>query len=529
MSDIDFEGCPEETADTLQQLAANITSLSLQSSLLQDTIDQLWILVTAIGVLSLQTGFSMLEAGTVQSKNVKSVLMKNASDLIFGTLVWYLIGFGIFQGDNRVFAGDGDFFLINAQQDKTVELFPFFVQQFGFAVTSVTIVSGCIMVAHLVFNPAGLFAKFGFKDFAGSGVVHLLGGVAGIVGAHKLGPRVDRFYGLDSEEPGAVRPIKPHSTVLIMLGGFLLYIGWFSFNAGSSLGLGPGNLEAASIAMINTLISAASGGASVMIYSTFVYKYHDVPLIVNGMLTGLVGITGPCAFVDTYAAVIIGSISGLTFIPASSTVLNKFRIDDPLDAFAVHGVGGFLGVIFTGIFDIEEGLVNGEFRLLGIQFICGLFMIIWSGIWAWFIFRTLDIFFGGIRVSDADQVIGLDIKYHNGYAYPVLDNTNALSVPLKNIATSPNRQVNAPTSGLVSKFPTQRDRKKDNYGRSELSGMTFSKPSALDSVVKSVSDVRTDFSEGIRKFKHLSVDEQSAKLNLRPPGPNAPSLHDDEF
>ena len=233
-----------------------------------------------------------------------------------------MLGYGIYTGDGEFVSGDPYLFFIT---ETYVDLYPEFVQQYGFAATAVTIVSGAVLsrirfetyilfsvafvplvyafCAHVAWADNGWLAVMGFQDFAGSGVVHMVGGVAGLVGAIMVGPRTGRFYAEDEEAPGVVRQILPHSTALIVLGGFFLYIGWFSFNAGSSGGLSPGDINDAKRAAMNTLLGSAAGGATVTVYSIFLKRQHDVPLIVNGMLSGLVAITGPSAYVDTWAAV----------------------------------------------------------------------------------------------------------------------------------------------------------------------------------------------------------------------------------
>eukprot|EP00924_Labyrinthula_sp_SR-Ha-C_P000732 maker-scaffold_7-snap-gene-2.19-mRNA-1 protein AED:0.00 eAED:0.00 QI:255/1/1/1/1/1/3/141/541 len=521
------------TEEGIEEILIALQFLYEDGESLQFSIDSFWVLSTAIGVLSLQTGFSMLEAGTVQTKNVKSVLMKNASDLIFGSLIWFICGFAIFQGSTPAFGGDKTLFAPSIQSRTNVDLMPFFVQQFGFAVTSVTIVSGCILgrirfelyvifsiiflgvvypvAAHLGFNPNGFLATNGYKDFAGSGVVHMLGGFAGLVGAKFLGPRVDRFYPKKSEFKGAVRPIKPHNTILVMLGGFLLYIGWFSFNAGSSLGLGPGSVELASIAMLNTLLSAGSAITGVLIYSAKVYNQHDVSTIVNSMLTGLVAITGPSAFVDSYSAVIIGLLAGLFFLPVSYFVLHKLRIDDPLDAFTVHGMGGFLGVILQGVFDLDEGLVNGKYEHLIVQLWSAGILIGLSIFSSLFIFLLLKIMFNGIVVSSTDQLVGLDVKYHNGYAYPVLIEDEGLKIPNENTVHPGNQEAissdslrgeshyNAgegqhKMSRLRSSFRAKNEISMDN-----MSAKTMTRDS------RSEAGTRAEFLKGPKIFKHLSI------------------------
>lgn len=421
-------------------LTDQLLCLDKRDAQLQGAIDDVWVMITAIGILSLQTGFTMLEAGSVQSKNVKSVLLKNITDMLFGTLVWWAIGYGLYLGDDVFAAGDPSLFVIT---EPKIDLYPNFVQQFGFAVTSVTIVSGAILsrmkfelyiiysiffvgviyplAAHWAWAENGWLYYLGYVDFAGSGVVHYVGGVAGLVGAYIIGPRVGRFYDEDQLDGGTVRPLPPHSTVLIALGGFLLYVGWFSFNAGSSGGLDPDQLLKAQRAMINTLLASATGGSVVTLYSLAWKRSHDVPLVVNGLLAGLVAVTGPSGTVDTWASVIIGGSAALLYIPISYAVLHKLKIDDPVSAFTVHGFAGAWGVILTGFFDQTEGVFyGGDGSIFGAQLAGLAAMGALSVTYTFLCFFILKKTFG-LRVSTDDQLVGLDVSYHSGYAYPEFD------------------------------------------------------------------------------------------------------------
>lgn len=414
--------------------------LVIRDTQIQAAIDMIWVSYTAIGILSLQMGFAMLEAGTVQAKNVKSVLMKNLTDTVFGAVSWWVLGYGIYKGDGEFISGEPYLFFIT---DAYVLNFPEFVQQYGFAATAVTIVSGSVLsrirfetyvlfsvcfvplvysvAAHISWGDNGWLGALGFQDFAGSGVVHMVGGVAGLLGAILVGPRTGRFYADDEEAPGVVRKILPHSTALIVLGGFFLYVGWFSFNAGSSGSLDPESINDAKRAAVNTLLGSAAGGSITTVYSIFHKRQHDVPLIVNGMLSGLVSVTGPSAYVDTWAAIVIGSTAGLCFIPVSFNLLHRLSIDDPVDAFTVHGFSGALGVILTGVFSMQGGLIySGNADLLVVQLIGVGVLGGWSFGVSLLIFLALR-FTVGLRLPFDDQLMGLDDTYHHGSAYPEFD------------------------------------------------------------------------------------------------------------
>eukprot|EP00924_Labyrinthula_sp_SR-Ha-C_P006875 snap_masked-scaffold_8-processed-gene-3.55-mRNA-1 protein AED:0.21 eAED:0.25 QI:0/1/0.8/1/1/1/5/193/503 len=439
------------TFNVLSEAALEVEAIQAQ---VQFAIDVAWylelirltfrVLYTAIGIIAMQLGFGLLEAGTAQVKNVKAILIKNFVDNAICTLCWWVAGFAFFAGDsgqiNTLIGFDPDFFFLSRRQnDKFVALFPFFVQQFGFATTAATIVSGGIMsrmklelyaiyvtlfslfcypvAAHWGFVGTSWLKQLGFQDFAGSGVVHMVGGVSGLVGAKMIGPRLERFFE-HREGKFKVLDVQKHSTSLIVQGTFVLYIGWFSFNAGSSGGLdAPPDGEvfvSAALAIINTLIASAAGAGVATIYTVFKKVKHDVPFVMNGLLSGLVAITGPCATVEPFAAVFIGASVVLFSIPLSNFILYYLSIDDPLDVGVVHGFSGAYGLIMLGLFDRTDGVFyGGGLNLLEAQAIGMVALSSFSAIFSILVFGLMRVFVG-IRVSDDVLRAGLDTYYHKG-------------------------------------------------------------------------------------------------------------------
>lgn len=328
-----------------------------------------WVIITGIGIILMQAGFMALEVGATRAKNVKATLFKNVVDHAVGAIGWYCVGFSFYIGNDPFVAGT-DVTWFNHQ----ISEYPRIFQQYGFAVTAATIVSGAVLsrcrlrvyvffslmltvyiypiVAHWCWVPGGWLFKMGYLDFAGSGVVHLLGGICAFVGAMACGPRVGRFSAGESEQSHSrsyndlttmdnhplrykivdklcckskfmyrimdaitlntdgsfhVREFPGHSAPMQCLGAMLLYIGWFSFNAGSSGGLDTiAKSVSASRAAVNTMLAAASSTMTAMLWSDLIRKQYDIDLVVNGLLSGLVAVTAPCGYCDPWAAIVVG-------------------------------------------------------------------------------------------------------------------------------------------------------------------------------------------------------------------------------
>jgi len=425
-----------EEVQTLLEAQEEQFDLALQVQ--RGTVDELYLIVSGIAILGLQTGFAMLETGTARSKNSKAILFKNLCDFCFGAWAWYLVGYGIYLGDNKFISGNPttNFAL------QTTDTYAPAVQQFGFALTGTTIMSGAVLSrmkfewyilfatlftafiypigAHWAWAENGWVGALGYIDFAGSGVVHMVGGIYGLVGAYICGPRVGRFVQVGFDTKKAPRPLPGHSSTLQVLGVFLLTMGWFYFNAGSSGGTGPAEIRSASRALLNSLLSLSVSATVVVIVLYIRDRTHHLAETGNGVLAGLVAVTAPCGYVDPWAACIIGGVAAFVYLGTSHVVLHRFHIDDPVDAFAVHGTSGLWGVLATGLFALEEfgGLFyTGSFQLLFDQIVGGAVLAAWAFATAIAMMYPVHKVFE-ISLDPDDQLLGMDIKYHEGYAYP---------------------------------------------------------------------------------------------------------------
>ncbi len=406
-------------------------------------IDNVVLLGAAVLVLFMQAGFAMLEVGLNSAKNTMNILFKNVMDLALGVLLYFVIGYGLmYPGD----AYEGKYFGFGGiciSQEAPTELSAgtldpqvSFLFQVAFAATAATIVSGAVagrmkFVGYLVYSAVltafvypisgmwvwggGWLAKFtetGFHDFAGSVLVHAVGGFAALAGAIVLGPRIGRFVkGRSMAMPG-------HNLAFAALGVFILWVGWYGFNPGSQLAFaGEVNTHATMLIAVNTTLAAAAGTVASMILAWILFGKPDLTMALNGALAGLVGITANCDAVTNLEAIIIGVVAGLLVV-AGILLLDKLRIDDPVGAFPVHGLCGVWGGIATGIF--------GEYEL-STQIIGSLVIPLWSFVTMALLFLGLKAA-GILRVSPEDEQAGLDITEHGMHAYPpalVVDSTMA--------------------------------------------------------------------------------------------------------
>uniref|UniRef100_A0A7S4DAR9 Ammonium transporter n=1 Tax=Heterosigma akashiwo TaxID=2829 RepID=A0A7S4DAR9_HETAK len=435
--------------------------------------DLLFLLICAFDIFLMQAGFALLEVGTVQAKNAKSILFKNTLDMAISMILWWCVGFGLAGGGASGQTGR-DFFHI--KDENTVS----FIHSYVFAGTTATIVSGGVaermnFTAYLLFSVVmvglvypllafwgwssdGFLAQLGYKDFAGSGLIHLCGGLAALIGAKLVGPRFGRL----KEENGTIQVIdlKGHSPVLSNFGTFVLLFGWLSFNGSSVLAGGTEDLILASRAISNTLLSIA--GAALTSYFDDCRprpdgrpSTHDLAALNNAMLAGAVGITAGCAFVQGWAALIIGIVSYFVFKHFSQLVI-AYKIDDPLEASSVHGACGLWGVLAVGLFaypGLTDGsrsgtglFLGGNGRLLGAQLLGGAVVVAWTGAVALLTFKALDKLPGcQLRVDKDAELLGLDFAHHDGFAYPDL---NKDAVTHFNEVKAAERRARARTAGL---------------------------------------------------------------------------------
>ncbi len=394
------------------------------------SIDTVWILLGAVLVFFMQAGFAMVEAGLTRAKNAGNIVMKNLMDFAIGSTAYWLVGFGIMFGTSIItYAGSPDIYFMGQSIATPANVPPgaFFIFQTMFCATAATIVSGAMaertkfsayclysLIISLLIYPisghwiwgGGWLAEMGFHDFAGSTAVHLVGGMAALVGAAILGPRIGK-YGKD----GKPKAILGHNLTLAALGVFILWFAWFGFNGASTLGM-EGQAEKVSSIFVTTNISAAAAATAVMCITWVRYKKPDVSMTLNGALAGLVGITAGCDVVSPVGAAMIGLISGFVVVFGVEFVDRKLKVDDPVGAVAVHGFCGAVGTLCVGLFAVDGGLLyGGGAAMLGVQALGVLSVAGWvlgsMALVFLLIKKTI-----GLRVSSSEELEGLDIHEH---------------------------------------------------------------------------------------------------------------------
>jgi len=395
----------------------------------QSNLNYVWTLVAAALVFFMQAGFAMVEAGFTRAKNAVNIMMKNLMDFAVGSLAFWLTGFGLMFGANASgWFGTNGFMLSDFSVGGDPWVLAFWMFQCVFAATSATIVSGAMaertrFVSYLVysvvisaviypvfgswvwgglFHGGGWLEKMGFIDFAGSTVVHSIGGWAALAGAISLGPRMGK-YGKD----GMPRAIPGHNIPLAAVGVFVLWLGWFGFNSGST---NAGTPDIAMIA-VNTNLAGAAGCTMAMITSWLIFKKPEIGMSLNGALAGLVGITAGCASVTPGSSIIIGAVAGVLVV-FSVLFFDRIKVDDPVGAVSVHGVCGAWGTLAAGLFSIK-GLSASvvAVQLLGIGA-----AFVWSFGTCFILFQILKATVG-LRVSEEDEREGLDVTEHGGHSY----------------------------------------------------------------------------------------------------------------
>ncbi len=406
--------------------AAKLTADSVQLNL-----NYVWTLIAAFLVFFMQAGFALVEAGFTRAKNACNIIMKNLMDFSVGAVAFFAIGFALMFGTSSTSLGVGStgFFLSDFAREGDPWVYAFFMFQVVFCATAATIVSGAMaerakfstylifsaLISAVIYPVFGSFAwgslykgsgfleRLGFIDFAGSTVVHSVGGWAALVGAWMLGPRTGKYT--QGKKP---RPIPGHSIPLAALGVFILFFGWFGFNAGSTT---TGDSSIALIS-VNTALAAATGAIGAMVTTWVILKKPDIGMTLNGCLAGLVAITAGCANVTPVSALIIGLAAGVVVV-FSVTFFDKRGVDDPVGAISVHGVCGAWGTLAAGLFDMNGfALKTVLVQLLGIGT-----AFIWTVAASFVLFGVLKVTLG-IRVSLEEEFAGLDYGEHKASAYP---------------------------------------------------------------------------------------------------------------
>ena len=405
--------------------------LMAQESLTVDinayAIDNFFLFIAAVLVLFMQAGFAMLEAGLNSTKNTVNILFKNIMDLSAGAILYYLVGYGLmYPGAGNgwfAFAGFGVSEVGVTPAAGALHPQVDWLFQVAFAATAATIVSGTVagrlkFSAYLIYSViltgfiypisgywkwgGGWLDQLGFYDFAGSLVVHAVGGFAGLAGAIVLGPRIGRFG-----KNGNSKPMPGSNLALSALGVLILWIGWYGFNPGSQLAIsGADNTNAVMLIAANTTLAAAAGTVAAMLLAWSLFKKPDLTMALNGALAGLVGITANCDSVTNIESIIIGIVAGFLVV-GGIMLLEKLKIDDPVGAWPVHGLCGIWGGIATGIF--------GGHPIIA-QVIGSLVIPIWAFFTMFLLFYALKSL-NLLRVSEEEEIIGLDISEHQEEAY----------------------------------------------------------------------------------------------------------------
>lgn len=409
--------------------AADVTTLTVAQLLEYQNIA--WIIWGGVLVFFMQAGFSLLEAGSVRAKNAVNVMMKNYTDMCIGGLAFYFVGFGLMTGTNHSgFFGTDHFMPLNMSDIQWALLF----FQMMFAATAVTIASGamaervsffgyavsaCIICLFIYpvfaswtwggdFGGSGWLRELGFIDFAGSTVVHSIGGWLGLAGILVIGPRLGRFA-----PDGTPRLIAGHNMSLLALGGFILWFGWFGFNAGSTLSI-TGNIG---MIVVNTFLSPVSAVICYMIISRVFKKAVLLSDSINASLIGLVSITAGCATTSPIFAVVIGATASVVYIFSTQALL-KLKIDDVVSAVAVHGFGGVWGTLAAGLF-YSGDLFN--LSRLGVQALGAGVALVWGLGLGLIMYKLIDVSLG-LKASRLHEQRGLDYTEHAELGYPEFQN-----------------------------------------------------------------------------------------------------------
>ena len=396
-------------------------------------VNTIWVLLGAALVFFMQAGFAMVETGFTRAKNAGNIIMKNLMDFAIGTPLFWLTGFGIMFGGAGAFIGGfdplvrGDY---SGILPAGVPLPAYLIFQTVFCATAATIVSGAMaertkFISYCIYSAiisavvypvsghwiwgGGWLAQMGFHDFAGSTAVHMCGGVAALIGAKVLGPRIGKYT-----EDGKPNAILGHSLTLGALGVFILWFCWFGFNGCSTVAMdSDAAVSSASNIFVTTNLAAATATAATMIITWLRYGKPDISMTLNGSLAGLVAITAGCDMVSPAGAFFIGLIAAFVVVFGIEFIDKVCKIDDPVGAIGVHGMCGAAGTLLTGVFAVDGGLVyGGGFSFLGIQLLGVVCVILWVSVTMIITFNVLKHTIG-LRASEEEETKGLDVTEHN--------------------------------------------------------------------------------------------------------------------
>lgn len=412
---------------------SHITDESISAVEVDQSLDIIWLILSAALVFFMQAGFSMVEIGLARAKNAGNIIMKNLMDFSIGSLIYFCIGYAFMYGESKGgFIGLSKFFVSGADPSE----FAGWMFQVVFAATASTIVSGAVaertkFVAYLIYSVVisgfiypvvghwtwggGWLSELGFYDFAGSSIVHMVGGLAALAGAVVLGARRGKYVKLGKKTIS--KAIPGHNLPLAALGVFVLWFGWYGFNCGSTL-----DASSSSIAVIavSTTLAAAAGALAAMIVSWIVSKKPDPSMSLNGALAGLVAITAGADVISPVAAIIVGLIGGILVVLSVEFIDKVLHIDDPVGAVSVHAVNGLWGTLAVGLFSSAEGMkglfYGGGIKQFGIQVAGVASIALWTFSLSFLLFLAIK-YTIGFRVSAKEEMIGLDISEHGCESY----------------------------------------------------------------------------------------------------------------
>ncbi|CAI8194386.1 MAG: Ammonium transporter NrgA [Flavobacteriaceae bacterium] len=416
----------------LHSLFTHIPMVIQDTAAIEGDMGMLWMLLSGILVFFMQAGFTLVESGMTRSKNAVNIAMKNLLDICVGSLTYWFVGYSLMYGDSS----NGWFFWSGILQGDGADLF----FQTMFAATAATIVSGAIagrtkystyaiftvVMTAFVYPIAGGWEWNGgwlnttfdaeFIDFAGSSIVHGVGGFAALVAAFMVGPRIGKYV------DGKVVPIPGHNQILSTLGVFILWLGWFGFNGGSQLAWGGDDAVAASAVVVVTNLAAAAGALGALITTWIWYGKPNLAQTLNGALAGLVSITAGCGNMTEGGAVLAGLIGGVIVVFSIEFIEKKLKIDDAIGAASVHGVAGFWGTVVIGLWGVNGdeaiGLFNGGGSAQFVaQLVGALSYMVWAVVLSFVVFGILKATIG-LRVTEEEEIAGLDVSEHGSLAYP---------------------------------------------------------------------------------------------------------------
>ena len=416
-----------------QDTAATEVSKAVEQ--INGDMGMLWMLIAGILVFLMQAGFTLVESGMTRAKNAVNIAMKNLLDICVGSITFWLVGYSLMYGDTS----NGWFFWSGLFQGEGADLF----FQTMFAATTATIVSGAIagrtkystyiifslVMTAVIYPISGGWEWNGgwlnntdgimpaeFIDFAGSSIVHGVGGFAALVAAYMVGPRIGKYVN------GETVPMPGHNQIIATLGVFILWLGWFGFNGGSQLAWGGDDAVGASTVVLVTNLAAAAGALGALITSWLYLKKSNLSMSLNGALAGLVSITAGCGNMTAGGAVMAGLIGGIIVVFSIEFIEKKLKIDDAIGAVSVHGIAGFWGTIVIGLWGVDGdtgiGLFNGGGASQFIAQLTGaVAYMVWAIVLSFIVFSALK-YTIGLRVTEEEEIRGLDISEHGSIAYP---------------------------------------------------------------------------------------------------------------